>query len=972
MGRLHFTPTGEAFLPCLAEAWAAHVPVGNGGRGMIILPTRRAVRALSAAFLAQSARQALILPRIVSLGDIDEVSVFFSTGLKLLPAMRDTRRNALLSALILARRGEGGSPVTAAGAWSLARELSSLVDEAARSHIQLHSNIGNLADVDLSVHWQRTVSFLSIVTEHLPRIMKQQKALSAEDRRIALMQSQCNMWDQKAPSGPVWLAGISHASAALSNFASGVMRLPEGRIILSGYDPATPDVVWDAIDVGSTHPAAGHRSLIAHLGMTREDVTPLLPRVNAAAMRGCPTIVRNAFGMMSDVSEDATLSLEFERVSLLQARDEHEEARAIAMAIRQEVETPQQTIAFVTPDRGQAARVAGELARFGIHAEDSAGDPVMSTPPGVFLRLVTDMLQTDFDSVSVASLLKHPFTSLGLPTSDCRRLGRAVEMSVLRALHPAAGLEALIHTTATLNKPELRDLVERLAEAFAPLTSLDKEQGVDIPTACTAIVACIDALAASGREDVWSGEAGSTLSNALTTISADADTLITVRPRELSDFFAEALAEFSVRRPRAKDAHARIAIWGLIEARLQTVDTVIVGGLTEGVLPGSADPGPWLSRPMRRQVGLPLPEDKISEEALDFSALLMAARKTILAVPLRTAGAPAVPSRFVARIQALASRFGGLERHPAADWALQLDTPLSRVNYPRPEPRPAAEFRPHSLSISDIGTLMADPYSIYARHVLGIRSIDPLTSDGDYALFGTVVHDGYARFLAEPGNIDRADAGQRLTQLFWDAIPVGRPSPGLRAWWRAKLARLAEWCVKTERGRNHDLGEPDAVYFEKAGHWPLLDGRFVITGRADRIERRGNALSVIDYKTGLVPTASEVENGTAPQLILEAMMVEEGAFGAFLENTSAIPEVSEIAYWKLSGGAVDGSVRALFPKGPDKLREVIGYARKQVPLIAVGLLDPTTPFLCAPHPGRQSKRSTYDGISRRAEWDLKL
>jgi ATP-dependent helicase/nuclease subunit B len=40
--------------------------------------------------------------------------------------------------------------------------------------------------------------------------------------------------------------------------------------------------------------------------------------------------------------------------------------------------------------------------------------------------------------------------------------------------------------------------------------------------------------------------------------------------------------------------------------------------------------------------------------------------------------------------------------------------------------RPPVESRPRSLSVTEIETWLRDPYAIYAKHVLGLRPLDPL------------------------------------------------------------------------------------------------------------------------------------------------------------------------------------------------------------------------------------------------------
>ena len=437
-----------------------------------------------------------------------------------------------------------------------------------------------------------------------------------------------------------------------------------------------------------------------------------------------------------------------------------------------------------------------------------------------------------------------------------------------------------------------------------------------------------------------------------------------IRPADLPELLDALLAGTVVRRPRTKDGHPRVAIWGVQEAMLQSVDIAVLGGLAEGVWPAMAEPGPWLSRPMRKAAGLPAPETEIAAAAHDFFSLAAACGTVVLAAPARRERAPSVPARWLTRLNALLEGAGlALPVHEAASWAAQLDTPAARIARPRPQPRPPAAARPQALSISDVATLLADPYAIYARRILGIHEMAALDEESDQSQFGEIVHAGLAAFFADPGQISAPDGTRKLTQALHQAMRDTRPRAALEHWWAARLERIAGWLFKAERERRAALGAPQATALEQSAEMSVMGG-FVLKGRADRIERRADGrIAIMDYKTGAPPTAQAVAAGTAPQLPLEALMAEAGAFGAGLAG-----EVAELAYWRLSGRHEPGEETSLFAAKPDKLRETIDTARAALPALFAKFADPATPYLAAPHPARPNLYDPYAGISRRAEW----
>ncbi len=507
--------------------------------------------------------------------------------------------------------------------------------------------------------------------------------------------------------------------------------------------------------------------------------------------------------------------------------------------------------------------------------------------------------------------------------------------------------------------------MDRLEHRFAPLAF----PGAMNPAASLeALIRTAEALAETADEKgaarLWSGEAGTALSELLREALTSLSDLPDISLADVPELLDALLAGTVVRRPRTKDGHPRIAIWGVQEAALQSVDVAVLGGLVEGVWPAPAEPGPWLSRPMRKAAGLPAPEAEIAASAHDFSSLAAACGTVVLAAPARRERAPAVPARWLTRLNALLEGAGmALPVHAAASWAAQLDAPTERIARPRPQPRPPAAARPTTLSISDVTTLLADPYAIYARRILRIRELASLDEESDQSQFGDIVHAGLASFFADPAHMAAPNGAHILARALQKAMHDTKPRAALEPWWAARLERIAVWIFKAEQERRASFGAPLAIALEQPAEMSLMDG-FVLKGRVDRIERRADGqIAIMDYKTGVPPSATDVAAGTAPQLPLEAVMAEAGAFGPGLAGA-----VAELVYWRLSGRHEPGMENALFSAKPDQLREVIDTARAMLPALFAKFADPTTPYLAAPHPARQNPYDPYAGISRRAEW----
>ncbi len=977
--RLATIPPDAPFLDRLAAAWltgsqSAGSPDGNpfaAADGLILLPTRRAARGLTEAFLRASAGRPMLLPRIAALGGLDEAPLALAGALDLPPPVPPEQRLAALSLLVMRFERRYGAPATADRAWPLAAELAALLDEAARAEVDLAAMLPEAATADFAEHWRKTLTFLEIVTGAWPAWLRDNGFSDVAAHQLALLRAQAASWQAAPPPHRVWVAGTTGAIPAVADLLRVAARLPRGLVVLPGLDLSMPEEAWEALE--DSHPQAGMQRLLARLDARRGDVVEW----HEAASAGRPATLTRALLPPSALTEawrpEAPTALE--NLSRLSPADQQEEALAIALILRGALERPGIRAALVTPDRELAARVSGELARFGVVADDSAGEPLGETPQAGFLRLLGEAAREALAPVPLLALLKHPLAAAGLSPAACRAAARALELACLRGPRPSPGLAGLRAGLAKRPNAGAAALLDRIERALGPLLAL--ADGPDIAPAryLATLAAAAEALAASDTEPgaarLWSGEEGEALATHLTALGEAVAMLPPQPPETLPDLLGASLAgkvvhgRRALRRSGADAEHPRIFIWGLLEARLQSVELVVLGGLAEGAWPGAAEPGPWMSRPMRRTIGLPAPEERIGQMAHDFLMTSCVAPVAILSCPRRRDGAPSVPARWLARLDAmLAGQSRKLPEHPAVLWARALDQPEGPPRPARPPaPRPPRHLRPRRLSVTAIETWRRDPYAIYARNVLGLRALAPIEEAAEAADYGSIVHAGLHGFLAENGAGWPVDAQEKLRAKMLAALDREGLRPALAAWWRPRLLRIADWVAEQEIDRRSLIG-PAAIAAEISGKLELTGlpgGAFLLEGRADRIERRADgSLAILDYKTGKSPPAKEVESGYAPQLLIEAMMAEAGGFAGI-----AAGPVRELTYWELPGGYEAGRARpAIAADIPATLRTQRDFLRE---LIA-SYDDPNRPYLSQPHPDMAPRFSDYVQLARIAEW----
>jgi ATP-dependent helicase/nuclease subunit B len=969
-------PPHVPFLDAVAGEWLARAgddPMAVAA-GLILLPTRRAARALAEAFLRVSGGRALLLPRIVALGALDEAPLALDGALDLPPAVEPAQRLTVLTHLILRMQGANGAPRTVDRAWPLAAELAGLMDEAERTGIDLAARLPDAADERFAAHWAQTLTFLEIVTRVWPAWLAEQGLMNPAARQVALLDAQAEAWQAAPPDDRILLAGTTGGIPAVARLARVIAGLPTGAVLLPGLDLGMDDAAWEALP--DSHPQAGLRRLLIGLGATRGDVRdwPLTPDSAVPAARAA-TLGRAL--LPGAALEDWTRAGPASTGGLwrLSPADQQEEAAAIALVLRETLETAGARAALVTPDRDLAGRVAAELARYGVVADDSAGEPVADTPPAVFLRLLAVALAERLAPVPLLAVLKHPLAAAGLPPAICRAGVRALERACLRGPRPGPGLAGLRRRIEGKDDTEATALLARLEACLEPALRMDTAVVATPVEMLTALIAAGENLAASdelpGPSRLWAGEEGEALATALAAAQA-ALPLIGDQPRGVLPGLLDAVLEGAVVRTRralrggAAAEHPRVFIWGLLEARLQAAELMVLGGLVEGVWPPLVEPGPWLSRPMRATMGLPSPEEVVGQTAHDFVQAACAAPTVVLSCPRRRDGAPAVPARWLTRLDKfLAGQGKDLPEHPAAIWSRQLDQP---ADGPRPvappRPRPPTPLRPRKLSVTEIETWLRDPYAIYAKHVLKLRPLDDLDQETDAADYGQLVHEGLHRFLERHGTSWPPDAPDRLRDALIGALGRSGPRPALQAWWAPRLLRIADWVARVEAERRA-LAPPERIASEANGTWtlPRAGRRFDLTGRADRIERRDGGLAILDYKTGSPPSQKEVEAGLAPQLLLEAAMVAAGAFGPDM----AAP-ATELIYWHLSGGFEPGASVSLFKGDAAAIAAAVADAAAALDRLIEAFDDPARAYLSHPHPARAPRFADYAQLARVAEW----
>jgi ATP-dependent helicase/nuclease subunit B len=933
----------------------------------LLLPNNRAIKAMTEAFVRR-AKPGLLVPRLAAIGDLalDEALGPLLDPLAgdeaVLPAISPAARTMLLADLVIKHRPKS-QPVSPAEALRLARNLADMIDELEIEEVGLERFSDMKVEADLAGHWQNSYGQLLAILPAYRDALMARSLLGPSERRNILLDRLGERLRDTPPAGLMIAAGITTAAKAVARVLSRVAILPQGCVILPGVDLPMADAQWDALGPHArndddikprrnheTHPQFHLKLLLHRMGFGRDEfeiLSPAKPATQASS-------IADIFCLPEDTANWQNLpaaAKKMPHLATLEAADSAEEARAISVKVREALELPGQRIAVITPDRELAVRVAAQLCRWNVIVDDSAGTPILQTPNGTLIAALADVLANRFSPVSVLAVAKHPLVHAGEGRMDWLEQTRKLDL-LLRGPSKGIGLKPITALVAGSENEELKIFWTGLDALLSNLAATANKPFSDIMDA----IQNAAALLTDGA--IWKGATGRQFAALWEEfVACDLAAIGRVERTAIPAIISEMFGRAVVRPPYG--GHPRVAIYGLLEARMQHADFVICGGLNEGSWPQMAQPDPWLAPAIRRHLGLATLDRNIGLSAHDLSTAL-GAKQVLLTRAARDRSGPTVASRFMLRIKAFLGDQFRVES-AAIDYAQSLDQPMGPMQPAnRPQPMPGADQRRVTLSITDFDQLKSDPFGFYAKKILRLRVLDAVDAEPSHAWRGTLVHDILQKWFDEDGCapaglMKRAQA--LLTDLDLD--------PVLRALWQPRIAEGLRWIaletqrLQAEEGRSLLVAEQEGK-MEMSG--------ITITGRADRIDRLADGgLAIIDYKTGMPPKTKQVTAGFALQLGLVGLMAECGT----IDGVSG--SASRFEYWSLAKDKGSfGYIAVPTSKKPTDNKidasDFVAFALREVEEALATWINGNGAFTAKLHP-EYAKFEDYDQLMRLQEWN---
>ncbi len=958
--RIYGLPPGADFPFALVQGLASSFqgrPPEEIARVQLIVNTRRMQRRIRALF---DAGPAMLLPRVMLVTDLGEHVDLAHIP----PAVSPLRRRLEVAQLVATLLERDPDLAPRAALYDLADSLSALMDEMQGEGVS--PDVLMTLDVSgHSQHWDRSLKFLRIVQHYFDAAGVE---MDIETRQRRVIEGLADSWAKSPPQHPVIVAGSTGSRGATMQLMKAVAKLPQGAIVLPGFDFDMPESRWDDLEDALTaedHPQFRFHKLMKGLGLTRQDVrewtinsvpNPARNRLVSLAMRPAPVTDQ----WMQEGPNLTGIEMACADVTLVEAPSQRDEALAIALRLRQAAEEGT-SAALITPDRMLTRQVTAALDRWNILPDDSAGIPLKLTAPGRFLRHVCQLFHHELTAETLLTLLMHPLTHSGQDRGTHLRLTRELELYIRRNGPPFPTPDSMRNWASGQKDPQATDWAEWVIAQFCD-QAIDGEQ--PLPDLIAGHIALAERIAAgqtSGSGQLWEDKPGREATKIVAELQREADAGGNMTARDYDALFGAILSRGEVHE--MLEPHPNILIWGTLEARVQGADLLILGGLNEGTWPEMPSPDPWMNRQMRLESGLLLPERRIGLSAHDFQQAI-GANEVWLTRSIRSEDAETVASRWVNRLTNLLDGLpeqGGKTalaamRNRGSQWlalARALEEPGATPAAKRPSPRPPATHRPTRLSVTEIKTLIRDPYAIYARHILELNPLDSLMKAPDALLRGNVIHDIMEAFVNDVTRDPDLLTEEHLMQVALPRLEKEVPWPDAATLWRARIARIAPIFLRDEQERQAFTAR---IETEIKTEMPLADPPLTLVAKADRIDRDAEGgLRLYDYKTGSIPTKKQ-QKEYDKQLLLQTAMLEQGGFekigpghvvrAAFIglgANTDVVDAPLDEQSWQETWS---------------RFKDLIRHYQ-----------DPANGFTARRSMFKDAYGSRYDQLSRFGEWD---
>jgi ATP-dependent helicase/nuclease subunit B len=608
------------------------------------------------------------------------------------------------------------------------------------------------------------------------------------------------------------------------------------------------------------------------------------------------------------------------RLRFYAATSLEQEARAGAMQIRLWLNEGRRNIAIVAQDRVVARRLRALLERADVLVADEGGWTFSTLSVSTALDRWLTALQSNFYHNDLLDLLKSPFVFAELAPGNRKAVVYQLER-LLRKHGIVAGLEEYIALVAP--GTALHDQLLRLAKA-ASLLEQDKRL-----TISEWIIALNGSLRVLGMEKgLGEDDAGARL---LQTLAALQKELAADKGRyRFAEWRGWLAQQLDMHNYLDRGIESPVRLTHLAATRWREFDAVLLLGCDTDHLPSLPDGGRWFNDSVRGSLDLPTLATHAGRQRDDLLGLLAINDRILVTWQRERNGERSLLSPY---LQVLCDyhkmvpeedlKEDRLDAYLQAEEAQRADLrqPLC------PSPSVAADAVPQGVSVSAYNSLVACPYQFYARHVLQLNELDEVQETIEKHDYGERVHLILKRFhMRYPRTREHAvaelEAGLRQIShdTFAELLDKDFAAAAWLARWYKSVPAYLEWQASRE--------DEGWKFVEAESAFDLALGGTRLRGRIDRLDERGEARQVLDYKT-------------QDDQLLRHKLKEPGedvqlACYAYAHGADAAAFVS-IDNGKVRAIAPDCDLRELSRLNAERLAQLIERMREGVALPANGI-----------------------------------
>ena len=879
----------------------------------ILLPSRRSCRKIKEILLKKSNKKALILPNIKAIGDIDfeEIALLQNSNIDLEPSSHLKYRSLLIDEIKKFNQQYNlfGKNLNASQANLIASDLEKFLDEIEREELNL-DDLENITEHNLASHKQKILSFLRNFGSNWHNILIKNNIRSLSSYQKNITDANSDFIKCQLKKFPIIAAGSTGSFQATTRLLKNIFDLDYGIIFMFGLDNTISNENFEAI--AENHPQFMFKKLLKNLNVARNEIENInypkfkLRNEQSTELLSLALLPTEKTEQWSNITNLNKKSLE--KINLIECKNQFDEAKIIALIMIKELGHKNDNIALVTNDANLAMLVKENLAKFNINIDNSQNENLANSEIANYIYAIAHLLSNDFKIANLLTILKHKITKVGFEDNFYLKNLKLFETEILRQHRSLKNLDIILEKVLQHNNTDLQDWFKKI---YAILDNflIKKKENSNFLEILSANIKCSEELSKNN-------------------LGQDCDLKILKGFDEFIEFFNEVqlnLAEFIIEDniyhkileqflgnysfEEKINHHPRLHILSPIEARSLNFDSIIISNLNEGEFGKQSAAQNWLSENMRIEFGLPSFKRRFGVAAFDFSNYFNN-KKVFLTRSLFKNNSPTNKSHILLKIETVLKAAKIQNNYHNQYWPnflknLDLENSTKILKHDNKNSKILAKLKDDNsqqyydpqdfiisqISATDIGKWVRNPYFIYAKRILQLKSLNKIDEEASFLDFGNFIHETLENFIKEYDITDPSNQLLNLTQnygkKYFSKYFINQDA--FLLWW-PKFINIAQWFVKNEEKIREKLQK---TIVEKEEKIKILN--IDILTKIDRINFNKNAdIEIIDYKTGLIPSYQDIKNGLESQLAIEAMI--------FLNNNNSnINSVESLSYYSLSG-----------------------------------------------------------------------